>query len=268
MPVSLLSARLCSIQLAGTPIVRGVNFSVEAGTCTALLGPNGSGKTTLLRAISGVLSYAGRLDFDGQPVRDWPVRALARRLAFVRQAPSLSFDLRVEDLVALGRAPHKPLLEGRSPADRARVQSALRAVELAGFEERSARSLSGGELQRAFLAQALVQEADLLLLDEPTAHLDVHYQYAFLERVRRLTGEGRTVLAAVHDLELAARYADRLLVLDSGGRLAASGPPAEVLTPALIAEVFRMNARVETSPGQPLRIRYLAPVEEEELVLQ
>jgi iron complex transport system ATP-binding protein len=258
--MSLLSARLCHVELAGQPIVQDVDFDVEAGSCTVLLGPNGSGKTTLLRAVGGTLPYGGRLDFDGTPVRDWPAQARARRIAFVRQAPSVSFELRVEDLAALGRTPHKRLLDGRSPADREHVRRALAAVELDGFEERSIRTLSGGELQRVFLAQALVQEADLLLLDEPTAHLDVHYQYTFLRRVRRFCREdGRTVLAALHDLERAARFADSVLVLHRDGRLAAAGPPAEVLTPALIAEVFRMEARVQTPPDEPLRIRYLGP---------
>ena len=255
-----LSAQSCSVSLAGAPIVREVTFGLEEGGCTALLGPNGSGKTTLLRAIGGMLPYAGRLELDGRPVRNWSARALARRVAFVRQAPALSFDLSVEDLVALGRAPHKRLLEGRTRADRRRVQEALEAVELEGFAGRSVLSLSGGELQRAFLAQALAQEAPLLLLDEPTAHLDVHHQHTFFERVRRLTREGRTVLAAVHDLERAARYADRLLVLHTDGHLAAAGPPADVLTPALIADVFRMKAQVNTLGEEPLRVRYLGPV--------
>lgn len=258
----MLSAQSCSIQLAGAPIVREVSFAVKEGRCTALLGPNGSGKTTLLRAIGGALPYAGRLALDEREVRDWPPRALARRVAFVRQAPALSFDLRVEDLVALGRAPHKDLLEGRTDGDRRRVEEALEAVELGGFADRSARTLSGGERGRAFLAQALAQEADLLLLDEPTAHLDVHHQHAFFERVRRLTRtEGRAALLAAHDLERAARYADHLLVLRPDGRLAAAGPPNDVLTPALIAEVFRMEAQVEHPEGEPLRIRYHGPAE-------
>lgn len=258
----LLSAQSCTVRLADTPIVRAVDFEVTAGSCTALLGPNGSGKTTLLRALGGVLPYEGDLSLQDRPLRNWPQRALARRVAFVRQAPVLSFDLQVEDLVALGRSPHKRLLEGHTSPDRSRVRQALQAVELEGFESRSVLSLSGGELQRAFLAQALAQEADLLLLDEPTAHLDVHYQYTFMERVRRLTRAGRTVLAAVHDLELAARYADRLLVLDENGRLAADGAPADVLTPALIADVFRMKARVETTDDAALRVRYLGPLSE------
>ena len=258
----LLSAQSCGVELAGTPILRDVDFDVARGSCTALLGPNGSGKTTLLRAIGGMLPYTGQLQIKGRPVRAWSVRALARHVAFVRQAPTISFDLPVEDLVALGRTPHKRFFEGHTPADHTRVRRALRTVELKGFETRSVRSLSGGELQRAFLAQALAQEADLLLLDEPTAHLDVHYQHAFLDRVRALAREGRTILTAIHDLERAARYADHLIVLRRDGRLAAAGPPSDVLTSRLIAEVFRMRAQIDSSAGEPLHIRYLGPAEE------
>jgi iron complex transport system ATP-binding protein len=259
-PSPLLEARSCSVALGGAPVVREVGFAVEPGQCVGLLGPNGSGKTTLLRAIGGALPYDGRLALEGREVRDWPKRPLARRVAFVRQAPALSFDLRVADLVALGRAPHKRLLDGRTDADRERVEEALAAVEMEELADRSARALSGGERGRAFLAQALVQEAGLLLLDEPTAHLDIRHQHAFFERVRRLTRtEGRAALLAAHDLERAARYADHLLVLRPDGRLAAAGPPGEVLTPALIAEVFRMDAQVERSPEGPLRIRYHGP---------
>lgn len=258
MPDPLLVASDLCVALDGTRILSDVDFAVERGMCVGLLGPNGSGKTTLLRAISGVLPYEGRLAFDGRAVRDWAPRDRARRMAFVRQSTPLSFDLSVEELVRLGRAPHKRWLEPYRTADRTLVDRALRQVDLGGFTRRSVLSLSGGELQRAFLAQALAQEADLLLLDEPTAHLDVHYQFTFMDRVRALVQEGRTVLGAFHDLELAARYAHRLLVL-SGGRLVAAGSPADVLTPALIARVFRMEADVVTRQDGALRIRYAAP---------
>ena len=256
MPDPLLQAERVSVALGGQRILRTVSFDVAAGTCVGLLGPNGSGKTTLLRAMSGVLPHEGRLIFDGQPVQHWTPRALARRLAFVRQSPALSFDLSVRALVAMGRAPHRRWLEPYDERDRALVRQALAQVDLDGFADRSALSLSGGELQRVFLAQALAQEADLLLLDEPTAHLDVHYQFTLMNRVRTLVGGGRTVLGVFHDLELAARYADRLLIL-SEGCLVAAGPPADVLTPALIARVFRMDARVHREAGGVLRISYL-----------
>ena len=257
-PVPLVVAEDLRVALDGTPILHGLDFAVEAGTWVGLLGPNGSGKTTLLRALAGVLPYQGRLDLDGRAVRAWKPRALARRLAVLRQTTPLSFDFSVEELVLLGRTAHKGWLDRYDAADRARVREALAHVDLDAFARRSVLALSGGERQRVLLAQALVQESDLLLLDEPTAHLDVHYQFEFLDVVRALVAAGRTVIAVFHDLEQAARYADHLLVLDQG-RLVADGPPRHVLTEALLASVFRMRARVE-SAGERLRILYEAPV--------
>jgi iron complex transport system ATP-binding protein len=161
--------------------------------------------------------------------------------------------------VLLGRAPHRGWLQAYRTNDRSLVREALWRVDLEGFAERSVLSLSGGEMQRVFLAQALVQEADLLMLDEPTSHLDVHYQFSFMERVRALVEKGRTVLAVFHDLELAARYAERLLVLQAG-RLVSRGRPASVLTPDCIAKVFGMEARTERRDDGTLRIEYVAPV--------
>lgn len=244
------------VSLSGKPILKGPSFQVRAGSWVGLLGPNGSGKTTLLRAISGALPFEGSVSLDGKPLGAWRPRDLARRLAFVRQSVALTFDLTVEDLVLLGRTPHKRWLDGYMEEDHEMLRRALAEVELTGFERRSVLSLSGGELQRAFLAQAFVQEADILLLDEPTAHLDVHHQFEFMEQVRRLVERGRTVVAVFHDLELAARYAESVLVLKSG-QLVAAGPPAETLTPDLIASVFRVQAECATTADGQLRIHYV-----------
>jgi len=258
VPSPLFRADSLAVALGGTPILHGLSFEVEAGRWVGLIGPNGSGKTTLMRTLAGLLPYSGALALDDRPVRDWKPRDLARRLAFVRQSPSLEFDFTVEEFVLLGRAPHHGWLEGFSHEDRHRVRATLDAVDLGGFANRSLGALSGGEQQRVLLAQALVQEADVLLLDEPTAHLDVHHQFDGMDRVAALTPQ-RTVIAAFHDLAFAARYADRLLVLDRG-RLVADGPPRAVLTPDLIRSVFRMEAETFDTPGGALEIRYLAPV--------
>jgi iron complex transport system ATP-binding protein len=260
--MSLLSVDHVSVQLDGQTVLRDVDFSVSAGTWVGLIGPNGSGKTTLLRAIGALVSFEGHIVLDGTPVQALPAQERARRLAYVRQAPSLTFDFTVEELVLLGRAPHRGWMQSYQAEDRDRVRAALARVDLEGFAGRSVLSLSGGELQRVFLAQALAQEADLLLLDEPTSHLDVHYQFSFLEQVRALVAEGRTVLTVFHDLELAAQHAERLLVLRDG-RLVADGAPGQVLTPHCIADVFGMKARVERPSGGRLRIEYLAPVRPE-----
>lgn len=257
--MALLSVDQLDVALDGHPILRDITFEVSAGSWVGLLGPNGSGKTTLLRAIGGHLPFDGRIDLMGKPVEAWEAQERARRLAFVRQAPSLTFDFTVEELVLLGRSPHRGWLQAYQGSDRERVQNALAQVDLEGFASRSVLSLSGGEMQRVFLAQALVQEADLLLLDEPTSHLDVHYQFAFMEQVQAQVAGGRTVLAVFHDLELAARYSDRLLVLDDG-RLWANGSPTEVLTADCIAEVFGMRARVDRRADGSLRIDYVGPV--------
>lgn len=249
---------LC-VDLGAAPVLRELTFEVEAGEWVGVIGPNGSGKTTLLRTLAGLLPYRGVLTLDGRPLRTWRPRALARRLAFVRQSPPLEFDFTVGEFVLLGRAPHRGWLDPYTKDDRERAQAALATMNLAGYEGRSLGALSGGEQQRVLLAQALAQQAEILLLDEPTAHLDVHHQFEGMDRVAALVRAGRTVLAAFHDLALAARHAHRLLVLDRG-RLAAAGPPREVLTAELVRAVFRMEAEVVRSAEGALDVRYLAPV--------
>ena len=259
MPAPLCSAERLRVRLNGRPVLHGLSFDLARGHWIGLVGPNGSGKTTLLRTLAGLLPHEGRLELDGQPVRAYPPRERARRIAFVRQSPDLSFEFRVAEYVLLGRAPHRGWLEGFTKADRARAAEALAAVGLEGFEDRTMNALSGGEQQRVQLAQALAQEPDVLLLDEPTAHLDVHHQFEIMDRVAAEVEGGRTAIAAFHDLAFAARYADRLLVLHDG-RLAADGPPPQVLTPDLLRTVFRMDAEVTAGPAGRLEIRYLQPV--------
>ncbi|MEX0822510.1 MAG: ABC transporter ATP-binding protein [Rhodothermales bacterium] len=256
----VIDARNVAVSLDETRILHDISFEVGRGRLVGLLGPNGSGKTTLLRALSGLLPFDGDVLFEGRCISDWSSRNLAQRLAFVRQSVSLSFDFNVSELVLLGRSPHKGWLSDFTTHDRSLMAEALDRVDLAGFENRSVLSLSGGELQRVFLAQALVQEADVLLLDEPTAHLDVHYQFEFMELVKELIAGGYTAVAVFHDLEMAARFADQLVVLQQG-RIATSGPPNAVLTQDLIARVFRMDARVLPETGGTYRIQYRRPID-------
>ena len=246
------------VELGGVPILHDLSFSISAGNWIGLLGPNGSGKTTLLKTLGGLLPYSGSLELHARPLATWRDRERAREVAFVRQQPSLDFDFTVEEVVSLGLAPHLSWLERPSPAQRERVHTALSDTDLTDLAGRPVSTLSGGEQQRVQLAQALAQDAPVLLLDEPTAHLDVHHRYDLMERIAALVRTGRTVVAAFHDLAFAARYADRLLVLDEGA-LAADGLPEEVLTSRLIRNVFKMNADVEINQGE-LRVRYLAPV--------
>ena len=255
----LIAAHQLRIKIDGKRILHNLDFQIESGTQVGLIGPNGSGKTTLLRTMSGLLRYEGSLTMLGMEVHAWKARALARQMAFVRQATALSFDFKVREMVLLGRAPHKGFLEGDNRVDLERASWALDRVDLAGFSKRSILSLSGGELQRVFLAQALVQDADLLLLDEPTTHLDVHHQYGFLGLVGELVQSGKTSIAVFHDIELAVRYSQYLLVLDKG-HLVASGDPLDIVTEQLLASVFSMRTRVEVAASGRLLISYEEPV--------
>ncbi|PSQ97014.1 MAG: ABC transporter, partial [Bacteroidetes bacterium SW_11_64_17] len=171
--MSFLSVDRLTVALDGHTILQDVSFDVPAGRWVGVLGPNGAGKTTLLRAIGGHLPFDGEIGLQGTPVDTMSAPDRACMLAFVRQARSLTFDFTVEEFVLLGRAPHRGWLETYRASDRERVRAVLAQVDLEGFESRSVLSLSGGEMQRVFLAQTLVQDTDLLLLDEPTAHLDV-----------------------------------------------------------------------------------------------
>ena len=257
----MLEARDVRLAYGKRTAVDGVSLTIAAGSCVALVGPNGSGKSTLLRGLARLLRPAGgAVLLDGRRLADWPARALARRLALLPQQPESPADLTVEQLVALGRHPHQAFLGLASAADRAAVREALALADLTDLADRRLAALSGGERQRAWIALTLAQQPDLLLLDEPTSFLDVAHALALLELVHRLNRErGLTVVMALHDLAQAARFSDRLIVL-RGGRLVADGPPAAVLTPALLAEVFAVEAEVLTSSAGwpvvvPLRVR-------------
>lgn len=251
----LLDVREVSVSLGGTKILHDVTFRVHVGERIALIGPNGAGKTTLLRTLIGLLPFDGTLKLAGRAFSDWSARDRARQIALVRQQTPLAVDFTVSEIVALGRAPHLGWMDALAEADRQTVDLALDALDLQDLSDRPVPSLSGGEQQRVFLAQALAQDAPLLLLDEPTAHLDIRHQLDLLRRVERLSDEGRTVIAAIHDLGLAARFADRILVL-ARGRLVADGSPDEVLTPDRLREVFRVSADVDATEAG-LHIRYL-----------
>lgn len=257
--VSTVRARGLCVSINTTPILKEISFEADSGSWLGLVGPNGSGKTTLLRAISGLIPYQGDLQIQDQSIKFWKTQELAKIISFVRQATPISFDFSVEELVLLGRSPHKRWLDRYSKEDVDHLRSALTLVGLDKLQNRSVLSLSGGERQRAFLAQALVQETPLLLLDEPTNHLDIHNQFEFLQVVRKLVDNGRTVIAVFHDLEQAARYADQLLVLQDG-RLVASGTPTDILTTTLLADVFRMKATPELSDEGTFRIFFSAPI--------
>jgi iron complex transport system ATP-binding protein len=244
-----LEARGATVRVRGraAPILDDVDLTAPAGLVTGLLGPNGSGKSTLLRALAGTdAPDAGVVRLAGIDLTAVPRRERARTLAVMEQSSDADTDLRVGDVVALGRLPHRGRLSPAGPDDSAVCAAALARVGLAGTEDRRWRTLSGGEQQRVHVARVLAQEPAVLLLDEPTNHLDVQHQHALLDLLGRT---GLTVVVVLHDLALAARYCHRLLVL-RGGRAHAAGTPAEVLTPATLREVFGVEAHVTTSAGR------------------
>jgi iron complex transport system ATP-binding protein len=246
------------VRFASRVALHAVDFAVSQGEFVALVGPNGSGKTTLLRALLGFLvPDEGSVELFGTPVGDLAIRERARRVAWVPQEEILRDNVPLREYVLYGRYPfHRPL-DRETEYDRALVRRILGDVSLADRADDGILSLSGGERQRAILARALAQETPLLLLDEPTSHLDVAHQLDLLGRVRDLSRKrGVTVIAALHDLNLAARYADRLVVL-SRGRRVADGSPGDVLSEDLLARVWGVDAdlAVDSRSGLP----YLLP---------
>jgi iron complex transport system ATP-binding protein len=240
-----------SMRIGAATIVEDATIVVGAGEMAGLIGPNGSGKSTLLRAVYRHLRpHAGAVLVGGNDVWKSSPQQAARRTAAMPQERLVDVDATVREMVAMGRTPHKGPFATDSTEDRQAIAESLHRVGLSALADRALSTLSGGEMQRVLVARALAQRSSLLVLDEPTNHLDVHHQLELLELLRDL---GLTTLAALHDLNLAAAYCDRLHVLDAG-RLVASGSPADVLTEGLLAEVFSVGASITTSPhtGRPV----------------
>jgi iron complex transport system ATP-binding protein len=225
--------------------LREVELSVAAGDFVGLIGPNGSGKTSLLRCAYRFNRPAtGEVLLGDVDIWRQSPRWCAQRIAVVLQEFPDAFGLSVEEVVAMGRTPHKSLFEGDTLEDRQIARDALLSVGMHGFEDHGFPTLSGGEKQRVILARALAQQPTMLMLDEPTNHLDPRYQIELLQLIKRLN---IGVLASLHDLNLAAAFCDRLYVIDHG-RIVASGTPAEVLTEELLRDVFGVEALVDTHP--------------------
>lgn len=245
----------------GGPALDGVSMDVPHGALYAVLGPNGSGKSTLLKALLGVLRASeGRALVDGRDAASWSRRDLARAVGVVSQAETIAFPLTVREMVAMGRYPHLGPLRTERVTDRAAIHRALEQCEVADLESRDVTTLSGGELQRVRLARALAQEPRALVLDEPTASLDIRHEMAILELLREWAEGGMTVLVVTHGLDLAARFADHMLLL-ARGRVAAEGPPESVMESGILEAVYRWPIAVATDPETgtprvtPLRAR-------------
>ncbi|MEU7000391.1 ABC transporter ATP-binding protein [Nonomuraea sp. NPDC046570] len=234
-----------SVVVDGRALVQDVCLDVAPGEVVALVGPNGAGKSTLLRTLYRALRpTSGRVTLDGEDVWRMTGRRLARRLAAVLQETPGEFELTVYDVVAMGRTPYKRAFQGDDADDRDIVTGALGDLDVADLAQAPFDRLSGGEKQRVLIARALAQRAGTMVLDEPTNHLDLRHQLDALRLVRRL---GVTAVVALHDLNLAAAFCDRICVMDSG-RLVAAGPPAQVLTASLLATVYRVDAEVSAHP--------------------
>ena len=229
--------------------VRGVSVSVSPGRLLAVVGPNGAGKTTLLRLLTGALApQEGEVDLDDRPLTGLDDRERARAIAVVPQSESSPFPVTVREMVGMGRYPHLGPWERSGNRDRAAVDHALERCAVTAFADRDIGQLSGGERQRARIARALAQEAPILLLDEPTAGLDLRYRMELFHLLRELRDDGLAVLVITHDLNLAARFADRLLLLDRG-RAHARGTPAEVVSRETLESVYEWPLRVAPHPG-------------------
>jgi len=250
----LLRADGVTVEIRGRAILRDVSLALETGERVALVGPNGAGKSTLLRALAGILRpSAGQVLLGDAPIASLERSEVARRLAVVPQQTSLPFAMRVEEVVALGRLPHEAPLRGTRPADRAATAAAIERVGLGHLMGRDARELSLGERQLVLLALAVAQAAPVLLLDEPTVHLDLRHQVEAMELLVDLNErDGTAMVAVLHDLGLAAHFFPRLVLIEHG-RVIADGPPAEVLTDARIRDVFGVEpalVRLAASVGR------------------
>lgn len=240
MSAPFLEVDLASARIGGRRVLAEVRFSRPAGSFTVLVGPNGAGKTSLVRAIAGLLPVEGRIRIGGRPLGELSDRARARAIAVLPQGHPVHWPLPVADVVALGRFPHSgggPL----SAADQAAIDRAVAQTDIAGFLDRPATALSGGERARVMLARAIAVEAPLLIADEPVAALDPRHQLAVMRLLADRAAGGTTVIAVLHDLTLAARFADHILMV-AEGRLVADGPPDAVLDDPHLARTFGISA--------------------------
>lgn len=229
--------------LGDARVIRGVSLAAEGAQFVGLIGPNGVGKTTLVRAIAGLIPFGGSVALDGEAVSAMSPRARARAMSYLAQGAGSHWPLEVSRLIALGRLPHLEPFHRAGAADEAAIARAIALAGVGEFIGRDVLTLSGGERARVLLARALAVEAPLLLVDEPVSALDPYHQIRIMEVLRAYADEGRTVVAVLHDLSLAARYCDRLILLDNG-KVKADGAPSEVLTPQNLRDTYRIEALI------------------------
>ena len=255
-----IDARSVGYEIEGKTLLSGVSLGAGQGELVGLIGPNGAGKSTLLRAISGALGHSdGVVRLEGKDIDTLSSREVASTLALVPQIAPYTHGFTAIELVLMGRYPHLGRFQIEGSEDRSIARDAMRMTETEQFDERTLDTLSGGERQRVFVSRALAQQPRILLLDEPTSNLDVLHQLKVLDLVRELVDDGLSAIAAIHDLNLAARYCDRLVLLRHG-RVLAEGTPAEVLSPDTIESAFGVKSAVYRDPVTgALAISLIAP---------
>ncbi|WP_205635459.1 ABC transporter ATP-binding protein [Actinomyces gaoshouyii] len=250
-----LTTRTLRSGYGGRVVVDGVDVAIPVGRISVIVGANACGKSTLLKTMARVLTpMDGRVLLDGEEIRSLPTRSLARRLGLLPQQPIAPEGIAVADLVGRGRSPHQGLFRATSAADRRIVEASLLATRTEALADRSIDELSGGQRQRVWIAMALAQRTDVLLLDEPTTFLDLAHQVEVLDLLTDLNRErGTTIVMVLHDINLSARYADHIIAMRQG-RVVASGAPSEIVSSELVREVFDLEADVIPDPvsGTPL----------------
>lgn len=240
-----LTLKDVAYSIQDTMIIEDISIQIKAKQFVGLIGPNGSGKSTLLKTACRILKpHSGLVHLDEQNLYELSPKQTAKEMSVVSQETSLTFDFSVQEMVWMGRHPHKRLFQTDTQEDRMIVETSLRRVGMNTLKERSFMSLSGGEKQRVLIARALAQEANLIVLDEPTNHLDIHHQLQLLDLVKKLDV---TIFAAIHDLNLAAMFCDYLYVIQNG-KVVSSGTPETVLTTVLIREVFGVETEIMIHP--------------------
>lgn len=245
-----LSLEGIGVTLGGRAVLGGIDARFAPGMLTGIVGPNGAGKSTLARAMLALVPVTGSVRVDGTPAAALPRHELARRIAYLPQGQTLHWPLTVERLVELGRLPHLAPMSRIGPADAAAIERAMTRADVQTLRHRVATELSGGERARALIARALAVEAPALIADEPLASLDPGHQIDVMELLGAEARAGALVIAVLHDLGMAARYCDRLLLLDCG-RLVADGPPAAVLTRDNLRNVYGIDAAIDLSGAWP-----------------
>lgn len=258
---TVLDAKDLVVAYDGKVVVHGVDLALPEGSFTVILGANASGKSTVLRSLARVLKpQSGQVLFDGRALHDYGTKELARKLGLLPQDAIAPEGMRVADLVSRGRYPHHSALQRWSAADDDATREALEATNTADLAERYVDQLSGGQRQRVWIALLLAQQTPVMLLDEPTTFLDIAHQYELLDLLQSLHGQGKTVIAVLHDLNQAARYADNLVLMKQG-RVVATGTPEDLLTEDRVRDIFGIEARIIPDPvtGTPMVIRQPSP---------